>query len=267
VYFLHFAGFLYPALARLPLQLRRITNPIAVSATSSIVPTAASATGAATLATNLYDRMRADLLAGKLVPGRKLRIEFLCDHYGMGQTPVREALNRLTSDGLVERREQRGFAVANISADDLREITKTRCWLEEVALREAFASASTAWEEQLVLAYHRLSRVPRSLSATEFQGNPEWERVHREFHRTLIGGCGSSWLVAFCEQLADQSYRYRQLSVRRIYPKRHEGKEHQALLQAVIERDVVTAIELLKAHYQITADIILADADLFPPKR
>ena len=219
---------------------------------------------AATLATNLYDRIRADLLDGKLEPGRKLQIEFLCDHYQAGQTPVREALNRLTSDGLVERRDQRGFAVAGISASDLREITQTRCWLEEVALREAFATRSVEWEEQVVLAYHRLSKVPRSLSETEYKENPEWERLHRAFHRALIGGCQSRWLINFCEQLADQLYRYRQLSVRRVYPKRPEREEHLAMLDAVVAGDADTAIELVTSHYKKTADIILSDADLFP---
>lgn len=219
---------------------------------------------APTLATNLYDRIRADLLDGRLEPGRKLLIEFLCDHYQAGQTPVREALNRLTSDGLIERRDQRGFAVAGVSAEDLREITRTRCWLEEVAIREALAKRSPEWEEAVVLAYHRLSKVPRSLSETEYKENPEWERLHRAFHRTIITGCGSRWLINFCEQLADQLYRYRQLSVRRVYPKRHEREEHKAMLDAITAGDAGTTIQLLTSHYQTTADIILKDADLFP---
>lgn len=235
-----------------------------ISALSSASQTASQAGSNVTLATNLYDRMRADLLAGKLEPGRKLQIEFLCDQYQAGQTPVREALNRLTSDGLVERRDQRGFAVTGISAADLREITKTRVWLEEVALREAFAADQPEWEEALVLAYHRLSKVPRSLSETQYLENPEWERLHRAFHRTLISGCQSRWLLNFCEQLSDQLYRYRQLSVKRIYPNRHEREEHKAMLDAVIERDAPRAIQLMRKHYETTADIILADANLFP---
>ncbi|OJY17861.1 MAG: GntR family transcriptional regulator [Pandoraea sp. 64-18] len=231
---------------------------------SSASQTASQAGSNVTLATNLYDRMRADLLAGKLEPGRKLQIEFLCDQYQAGQTPVREALNRLTSDGLVERRDQRGFAVTGISAADLREITRTRVWLEEVALREAFAADQPEWEEALVLAYHRLSKVPRSLSETQYLENPEWERLHRAFHRTLISGCQSRWLLNFCEQLSDQLYRYRQLSVKRIYPNRHEREEHKAMLDAVIERDAPRAIQLMRKHYETTADIILADANLFP---
>ena len=218
----------------------------------------------ATLATNLYDRMRTDLLAGRLEPGRKLQIEFLSDFYQAGPTPVREALNRLTSDGLVERRDQRGFVVTNISAADLSEITKTRCWLEEIAVRESIAAASVAWEEALVLAFHRLSKTPRSLADDRYEENLEWEKLHRAFHRALIGGCGSRWLVAFCEQLADQLYRYRQLSVRKVFPKRHEQSEHKDIVDAALAGDADTVVRLLTTHYQATANIILEDTDLFP---
>ena len=218
--------------------------------------------GAATLATNLYDQLRADLLSGRLEPGRKLQIEFVAERYGAGQTPVREALNRLVSDGLVERREQRGFAVVGVSTDDLAELTKTRCWLEGIALRESIAAQSSSWEETLVLAHHRLTRVPRSLTEDHYEENPEWEQMHRAFHRALIGGCGSRWLIGFCEQLADQLYRYRQhryrqLTVRRLFPNRQDREEHKAILDAAIAGDADHAVALLTTHYRKTADIIL----------
>jgi DNA-binding GntR family transcriptional regulator len=224
---------------------------------------ALAASGSETLATNLYDRIRADVLAGKLEPGRKLQIEFLCERYSAGQTPVREALNRLTSDGLVERREQRGFAVTEVSAADLKEITKTRCWLEEVALRESLANRTAAWEEELVLAHHRLAKMPRSGSTEGYEENPSWEALHKAFHHALIGACQSRWLITFCEQLADQLYRYRQLAVHRTYPNRHERVEHQAIVDAVLAGNADEAVRLLSAHYRETADIILADARLF----
>lgn len=216
-----------------------------------------------TLATNLYDLIRADLLAGAFDPGSKLAIEAVATRYASGQTPVREALNRLTSEGLVERRDQRGFAVAGVSDADLIEITRTRCWLEEIALRKSIETRTPEWEEQLVLAHHRLARTPRSLSVRKFENNPAWEPLHRAFHRALVGNCGSRWLIGFCEQLADQLYRYRQLSVKRVYPKRHELDEHQAIINAAIAGDVVTAVSLLQAHYQRTADMIRSDPALF----
>lgn len=219
--------------------------------------------GASTRATNLYDQLRSDLLGGELEPGSKLAIEALADRYEASATPLREALNRLVSDGLVERREQRGFVVAAISEQDLAEITKTRCWLEEVALRESIAAHTTAWEEDLVLAHHRLSKTPRSLSDKTFQDNPEWEPLHRAFHKALISGCGSRWLLNFCEQLADQHHRYRRLSAPRAFAKRKVSNEHQQLVDAALAGRVDEAVALLHLHFERTASVILDDPKLF----
>lgn len=216
-----------------------------------------------TQATTLCDRLRRDLLEGRLKPRRKLQMRFLMEQYQAGQTPIREALNRLASEGLVEQRDQRGFVVAGISMDELRELTRTRCWLEERALRESLKAASAEWEEGLLLACHRLSKTPRSLASDRFDSNPEWERAHRHFHRQLISGCGSKWLIAYCEQQAGLHTRYRQLSIQKIYPKRNIKEEHEAIAKAAVEGDADRAVALLIAHYQSTADIILADPEVF----
>jgi DNA-binding GntR family transcriptional regulator len=218
--------------------------------------------GAASRSTSVLDRLRADLLSGDMEPGSRLAIEALSDRYATSATPLREALNRLVAEGLVEKREQRGFAVPPISAADLDEITKTRCWLEAIALRESIARHTTAWEETLVLAHHRLSRTPRSLSDTRFVDNPAWEPLHRAFHRALIAGCGSRWLLGFCEQLADQHHRYRRLSAPRAFAKRGVGAEHQQLVQAAIEGRADDAVALLTAHFERTARILREDPSL-----
>lgn len=221
--------------------------------------------GAATRATSVYDQLRTELLDGTMAPGSKLAIESLAERYATSPTPLREALNRLVSDGLVERREQRGFVVPAISIDDLLEITRTRCWLEEIALRQSIAAHDTRWEEELVLAHHRLARTPRSLSAERFEDNPQWEPLHRAFHRTLISGCGSRWLIGFCEQLADQHHRYRRLSAPRAFTKRGVNSEHTQLMAAAVEGRADEAVALLHAHYERTAQIIRDDPGLFPP--
>lgn len=228
------------------------------------MPRLPAATAAATRATSVADALRADIVGGVFEPGGKLAIEALAERYGASATPLREALNRLVSEGLVEKREQRGFAVAPISAADLAEITKTRCWLEEIALRESIAAHRTEWEEALVLAHHRLARTPRSLSETQFEDNPAWEPLHRAFHHALIAGCGSRWLLGFCDQLADQHHRYRRLSAPRAFTKRGVAGEHQALMEAAVSGRADEAVALLRAHFERTARILLEHAALPP---
>jgi DNA-binding GntR family transcriptional regulator len=218
-----------------------------------------------TLATGVYERLKADILSAKLEPGRKLQLRFLIEHYGAGQTPLREALNRLTTEDLVVGKEQRGFFVQSISIEELAELTKTRGWVEGTALRESIVNATPAWEEALLVAHHRLDRTPRSLNPDNFENNPEWERYHRNFHALLIGNCGSRPLIAFCEQLADRLSRYRALSSRKSFRVRKVGEEHDALLRAVLDGKPDDAVRLLVAHYDRTAAFIqesMAAADV-----
>lgn len=217
--------------------------------------------GAGTLASTVYDRLRGDILNGLLPPGEKLRAEFLRDRYGVGNSPIREALNRLSVDGLVTRQDQKGFRVATVSEDELAELVRTRCWIEEIALRESIAHGDSEWEENVVLASHRLSRVHRSSDRITYRIDPEWERLHRAFHISLIAGCGSRWLRQFCEQLMDQADRYRLLAIVVSYPRRNElsrdeAMEHEAIREAVIGRNADQAVRLLCAHYQRTVEII-----------
>lgn len=213
----------------------------------------------ATLATSIYERLKADILATELEPGRKLQSRVLMEHYSVGQTPLREALNRLTTEDLVVGMEQRGFYVKPISREELMELTKTRCWVEGIALRESMINGTPAWEESLLIAHHRLDRVPRSLNAERFEHNPQWEVYHRAFHAALIGFCGSKPLIAFCEQLADRLYRYRMMSIRKAFRTRKINNEHSKILDTVLSGDIEKSVTLLMDHYQRTANIINSD--------
>ena len=231
----------------------------ATSAKSAVLPAeerSNAAGGPASITQQAYDRLRADIMSGVLEPGRKLKIEELRKLYDVGSSPVREALSLLTSDHFVERIDQRGFRVVEISAEEFEEILLARCWLEERALRESIARGDAAWEEQVLLAAHRLSRVPRSEADDQFIGSAEWEKRHKLFHMTMISACGSSMLIRFCDQLYDQNIRYRQLSGPTAYPARDVAAEHGEICEAVLARDADTAVERLMAHYTRTGRFV-----------
>lgn len=205
-----------------------------------------------------YDRIRRDILQGDLFPGDKLQIDAISERYGIGAVPVREALNRLSSEGLVDRKSHRGFSVSPISIAELEELVKTRIWLETLALTESMKHGDEAWEEALVVSFHRLARTQRRLPEDgSRETSEEWEARHKDFHILLLEHCGSSWLIGFCSMLMDQSVRYRNLSMNTNPNKlRREGaaEEHRAILDAVLERDAVRACDLLAEHYRITLD-------------
>src|ERR1700749_546999 len=112
----------------------------------------------ATLTTSVYVQLRSDLLSGSRRPGKKLAAEALRSRFQIGSTPIREALNRLLAEGFVALEAQKGFSVAPVSETELRELVTARCWIDGMAVRQSIAGHDMAWEEGLLLAYHRLSR-------------------------------------------------------------------------------------------------------------
>jgi GntR family transcriptional regulator, carbon starvation induced regulator len=202
-----------------------------------------------TLTTATYLKLRMDVIAGTFAFGQKLKIRDLCDRYGVSSAPMREALNRAAKDGLVEQSEQRGFSVAPLSIADLNDLLQTRILLNEIALRRSFELGGPEWEEQVLVAWHRLSRIPY----TPVSIDPAWERAHRVFHRTLISACGAQRIVDFCDQLFDSADRYRFVA-RASASSSPRRDDHKLITDAVIAHRPDEAVALLKQHFEDTAD-------------
>jgi DNA-binding GntR family transcriptional regulator len=206
------------------------------------------------MASVVYRKLRTDILTGKLPPGARLRIELLTERYGVGASPTREALNRLSAESFVKRHDQRGFQVAPVSMDELVELTRTRCLLNDVILRESIARGDMAWEDQIMLTGNRLKRTDRLLPDGSM--DPVWEERHRAFHSALFAACGSRWLLEMTETLFDCADRYRHLSMRAAPNTRDTVEEHQGLMDAVLDRDVDLSIRLLNEHISKTVEVI-----------
>lgn len=202
-----------------------------------------------TLTMRLYNRLRRDIINGTLAPGKKLKIEEMRAAYEVGTTPLRDALNLLTSFGFVERMEQRGFKVKPISAAEFDDLLKVRCWVEERALRESIANGDAAWEEGVALAQFRLGRLAQNTETVEAPG---WEALHWKFHLALLSACGSPMLLDYCKQLHDQNIRYRQIAGLVSAPRRNANAEHAKIAEAALERRPDVAVSLLCEHYRTT---------------
>src|SRR5882762_2291318 len=92
---------------------------------------------AASRTQHAYDALRQELLECRFQPGQPLRIGELCKRFNVSQGAVREALSRLTSEGLVEAEPQRGFRVTPVSVEDLRDLVSARGAIEQICLRQA----------------------------------------------------------------------------------------------------------------------------------
>ncbi len=206
---------------------------------------------AKTLTDQAYQRLREDVVHGKLPPGEKLGIEFLKRTYDVGATPLREALYRLSADGFVQVQGQRGFRVAAMSQEELTDITNLRVVLEGMALTQSVENSDDAWESRVVAAFHHLTKA-------ESQPDPdiqEWEVRNREFHLALVSCCHSPWLMRFYEILYDQHKRYRNIARIDRSSRRNVHDEHIAICNAALEKDIAGLCKANEQHIRRTAEI------------
>jgi GntR family transcriptional regulator, carbon starvation induced regulator len=213
-----------------------------------------------TQATTYYHALKGDIIRGTLPPRQWLRIDLLRQRYGAGATPLREALNRLSAEGLVEQKDQRGFAVSDINESDLDELVFTRCALNEIMLPNIIKNGDKAWEERVVLAHYHLSKTPPFNS--DGSTNESYLACHREFHMSLLAPCGSRWLLELSERLFDLTERHQNLALRKdVVGSRDVASEHQEMVKAILSRDLAKSIRLLNEHVMTTGRFARAPAE------
>ncbi|MGJ4804642.1 GntR family transcriptional regulator [Luteimonas sp. SDU82] len=218
------------------------------------------APSARTLARRAYHRLRRDIVAGQLQPGSKLKLETLVQRYGIGMSPLREALARLAGDQLVKTEDQRGFWVAPLSLEELDDISRVRTLIETEALRLSIEHGDDAWEREVRDAFDALTRVEAELSALP-QPVPQdtmdlWEERNQAFHTALVAACRSPWLVRLQELLYQQSERYRRVSLNYSQGRRFVHDEHVAIFEAAVARNALRACRLTEDHLMRTYDAV-----------
>lgn len=216
----------------------------------------ASVTAKPTAVKAVYDRLRSDIIHSLLAPGEKLAIDEMAARYRIGVNPVREALNRLSSENFVEHREQRGFYVRPASLREFRELVQARCLVDCQALEQAVANANPKWEAALVAAHAALLAAERGTGLDE--AGRHWESLHCDFHRALIGAAGSAWLMRLSDELMFQAGRYRFLGDVHSESQRNTPDEHRTIMEAAIGRDAALASRLLREHFSRTLMLLEA---------
>ena len=190
-----------------------------------------------------------DLTAGRFAPGDRLKPEELKGRYGLGSSPIRDALMQLSSMGLVALEGHRGFRAAPASEAELVDIADIRSELCCMALQRSIERGDDRWEAAIVAAFHRMERIKQATIRDPETHFAEWEARNKEFHNALEAACGSPWLLYFSSVAFSQSERYRRhfaSSYDTIIPEAQE--EHRLIMEASLARDAARATEGLRSH-------------------
>ncbi|WP_312022191.1 GntR family transcriptional regulator [Yoonia sp.] len=196
----------------------------------------------------LASAIRRDISFGVLRPDQKLKLTDLRQAYGGSNHSMRETLRILSSEGVVEATNQRGFRVTSATEDDLRDILLVRLEVEKLGLKRSLECGDVAWESRVVAALHSVSRADAVV-----QENPddvtalEWDEACRDLSMTLISASGSPRLASMAAQFYGQSRRFRLALLREGRIDFAARSSRRAELQdAIMERDADRALGVLE---------------------
>ena len=207
-----------------------------------------------TIAGRIFESLKADVLVGRLPPNGRLNIDSLREKYDVSLSPMREALARLASTGLIVASDHRGYRVAEISRADLEDLGRTRKQIERAAISEAMRLGDDDWEAGLAGAIHALSKATRVKDGRLDYG-PEWEARHRAFHLAMVSGCMSPRMIQIWCGLFDQGIRYRQIAQMLDLYHGDTPTEHMELFQLVVARDP-RALDRIESHVGVCARLV-----------
>ena len=193
-------------------------------------------------------RLREDILSGRRMPGERLPIIPLSEVYAVSTGTLREVLSRLVAQTLVVSDSKKGFSVAPVTTDDIRDVMDTRLVLESHALSLSIRTGDLDWEAAVVAAHYKLSVLERRLMQDRESVVEQWVACDWGFHNATISACRQPVLMRTYASVFDRFARYHMLALNF----RGEGvfRDHVALRDLVIERRADEAVDLLTRHIQ-----------------
>ncbi len=203
----------------------------------------------------IYVDLKEKLITAHFKPGEKLKPATLQGEYGCSANTVRDVLLRLTKVGLVEFEMQRGFRAQFTSPEKRNDVARFRMLLEQEGATLSMKLGGISWEADLTASHHKLSHLERQFEKSgDLAENPAnmqlWTVAEWEFHDTLISRCGSPMLRDTYANIYGQ-FRQQMVAQERDFGHSYFGaiiREHQAILDAALSRDVAACRQAIHDH-------------------
>lgn len=218
----------------------------------------------ATITEQLEDALRVDIQVGILRPGQRIRSNEVAERYGVSATPLREALQRLAGESLIDLDPRLGATVAPMSERDVRDIYEMLQLLDGIALGRSIERGDTSWLADVERAWDAVTDAIAEREALGERPSDEdrrrvgmlWSEAHWTFHEALYEKCGSPWLMRFVRQLHAHADRYQMLTIYQPGVHRDSRGEHGDIYRAAQARDVDAAVKALRDHLALTVRLL-----------
>ena len=192
--------------------------------------------------------LRERVSSGQLGPGTALSQAGMAQEYGVSRIPVRDALQQLAAEGLVELRGATAV-VTSLSIEDLQELYEMREAVEPVATRLAVPRVGRAG----------LTRMAQQLAVMDDPANGPgtWVEANAAFHAEVYTLAGRPRMIALVEQLRRLTDRYVYFHLDVVGQAAHLQEEHRQILQAVRDQDATAAADLTRDHLASSHAVVL----------
>jgi DNA-binding GntR family transcriptional regulator len=200
----------------------------------------------------VYELLKQQILKGTLQPGMRLSLTAIAERLGISETPVRDALQHLNSDGLVEVIPRRGTFVSKVSVQNVRDVFQARRILESAAAERLSDAPAEAIQCLKVIA----DKMGALRDGERFRDYERYIKLDEEFHQCIIGLLGNQLVSELYEKLRWPVAVVRGLGHSRYQRAQKTVAEHVAIAQAFARRDVEQAKQLIQQHLDA------AEADL-----
>ena len=197
---------------------------------------------------NVTVLLRRALLAGEIKPGERINVAGLERTFGVSHIPIREAVRRLETEGLIVALPQRAAVAAGVDLDDLAGLYDLRRIVEGEVIERSIESMTDEQVDGVRAALDALEAVAQDHDSPAF-----WE-LHRAYHWALLDPGATAWVQRVLQQVWTASERYVRLFVSETVG--DAMADHRRLYEYCVSRDGASARELLRRHLDRTESAV-----------
>ncbi|MFM0325273.1 GntR family transcriptional regulator [Caballeronia glebae] len=192
--------------------------------------------------------IRQRILSGDLAPGEVLRQEALADELGVSRVPIREAITRLTGEGLLTKVPHKGAYVAELSIEEVQETFEIRLRLEPWLFSQAIPHITDA----------EIAKAEKLVSEMDHADSGVWGQLNWRLHETLYVPARRDITLQMLRVLHDRSDRYFRFQVVQVPIREQSHEEHTSLIDACRKRDAKLGAKLLEQHVKTAGQQIIS---------
>jgi DNA-binding GntR family transcriptional regulator len=210
--------------------------------------------GRKSLKDEVVERVKEYILKGRYSPGQKIVIDSLAKDLGVSVTPVREALNYLAAEGLIDVEPHKGFSVKKWNRKEIEDLLLLRMYLERLAVR---LFIERGYDENISI----LEQIVKEMSiAADSENLQRLLQLNTDFHNVIVMGSKNEELRKVISALRDKLYRVRVFSL--SYPGRikQSYQEHLQIYKAIKSKDIELSEKLMEEHIKCVRDVLIKRA-------